>query len=158
MKGNEKVIEVLNEVLKTELTAINQYFLHAKIMEDRGYSRLAPVVRKASIDQMKYAEDIMERILFLEGAPRMDQLFELKIGDTAKTQIENDLALELAAIKLLNNGVNTASSAGDNASRDALEAILKDEEGHLDFLETQIHLIEEMGIDRYLAQQLNKKA
>ena len=157
MKGNEKVIGILNEVLKAELTAINQYFLHAKLMEDRGYRRLAAVVRNASIGQMKYAEDIMERILFLEGAPSMDQLFELKIGDTVKIQIENDLAMELAAVLRLNNGISTAISAGDNSSRDLLESILKAEEEHLDFLETQIHLIEEMGIDRYLAQQLNKE-
>lgn len=154
MKGNEKVIQYLNEVLKAELTAINQYFLHAEMMENWGYQRLASHTRKESIEEMQHAEKLMERILYLDGMPRMNELFQLRIGETVKLQLENDLKLELEAIPRLNAAIATAVEAGDNGSRELFESILTDEEHHVDFLEAQLHMIQEVGYDNYLAQQI----
>ncbi len=154
MKGSEKVIACLNEVLKAELTAINQYFLHAEMMENWGYHRLAELTKKESIDEMKHAEALLERILFLEGVPKMDELFPLRIGQSVKQQLDNDLALELEAIPRLNRSISTATAEGDNGSRELFESILKDEEEHVDFLEAQLHMIREIGIENYLAQQI----
>lgn len=156
MKGHPKVLEYLSEVLKAELTAINQYFLHGEMMEDWGYSDLAKLTKKKSIDDMKQAEALMERILFLEGMPRMDQLFPLRIGESVKQQIENDLALELDAIPLLNNAINEARAQGDNGSSELLKSILADEEKQVDFLEAQLHQIKEIGYDNYLAQWMGE--
>lgn len=154
MKGNQKVIDYLNETLKAELTAISQYFLHAEMMENWGYGRLSHRTKKESIDEMKHAEKLMERILFLDGMPRMHELFPLRIGHNVKTQIENDLALELEAVSRLNKAIPEAVAAGDNGSRELFEAILSDEEEHVDFLEAQLHMIQEMGFERYLAKQM----
>src|SRR5688500_10283284 len=118
MRGNEKVLGYLQEVLKAELTAINQYFLHAEMCENWGYVRLAKYGRKESIDEMKHAEAVLERMLFLDGAPNMSDLFPLKIGQNVKAQLQNDLALELEAIPRLNNAIRAAVEAGDNGSRD----------------------------------------
>ncbi len=157
MRGNEKIIAYLNEVLKAELTAINQYFLHAEMCENWGYEKLANYGRKESIDEMRHAEKCMERILFLDATPTMNELFPLHIGQNVKEQLQNDLNLELEAIPRLNNAIKTAVEVGDNGSRELFEAILVDEEHHVDFLEAQLHMIGEMGYENYLAQQLKKE-
>lgn len=156
MKGDPKVIAVLNEVLKAELTAINQYFLHAEMCENWGYEKLAKKTRVESIEEMTHAEKLMERILYLDGTPNMTDYFKINIGPTVKVQLKNDLDLEYAAVKRLNDGVKLCVAAGDNGSRELLEKILLDEEHHIDYLEAQLHAIEEMGYDNYLAQHLHK--
>ena len=154
MKGNPKVIEVLSQVLKAELTAINQYFLHAEMCENWGYARMAKLVKKESIEEMMHAEILMERILYLDGTPNMSDYFKINIGQTLKEQLQNDLNLEYEAVKRLNNGIQTCVDVKDNGSRELLEKILTDEEHHIDWLEGQLHAIKEMGIENYLAQQL----
>jgi bacterioferritin len=157
MKGDKKVIEFLNEVLKAELTAINQYFLHAEMMNNWGYKRLYKHTRKESIEEMKHAEALMERILFLDATPNMSELFTLRIGHNVKAQIENDLALELEALPRLNKAIAHCVSVGDNASRELFEKILIDEEEHVDFLEAQLSMIKEVGIENYLAAQIHEE-
>jgi bacterioferritin len=154
MKGNEQVLAFLNEVLKAELTAINQYFLHAEMCENWGYGKLASVTRKESIEEMRHAESLMERILYLDGTPTMNELFPLRIGGNVKEQLQNDLQLEYEAVARLNRGVVTCEDAGDNGSRELAVKILQDEEHHVDYLEAQLHVIQEIGIENYLAQQL----
>jgi bacterioferritin len=156
MKGDPKVIDYLQEVLTAELTAINQYFLHAEMMENWGYERLAKITKKESIEEMMHAEKLLHRMLYLDGSPNMSQLFPLRIGQTVKEQLENDLALELEALPRLNKAIAHATSVGDNGSRDLFEKILLDEEHHVDYLEAQLHMIKEMGYDNYLAQQLKE--
>ena len=156
MRGNEKVLEQLSGALKAELTAINQYFLHAKMCENWGYFRLGAYYRKESIEEMVHAEKLMNRILFLDGTPNMTDIGPIKIGKNVKAQLENDLELELAAVKHLNGAIKIATEASDNASRALFEEILDDEEEHVDYLEGQLHAIGEMGIENYLAQQLHK--
>lgn len=154
MRGNEKVIELLNQALKEELTAVSQYFLHAEMSENWGYGRISKVVKKTSIDEMKHAEAIIERILFLEGAPQMSELLPLKIGGTVKEQLENDLALETAAVAMYNAAIKVCAEAGDAGTRALFRKLLADEEGHADWFETQLGLIEQVGLQNYLAQQL----
>ncbi|MGH9628962.1 MAG: bacterioferritin [Bryobacteraceae bacterium] len=154
MRGNDRVIALLNEVLKAELTAINQYFLHSEMCENWGYLRLAALVRKESIEEMLHAEALIERILYLDGTPTMHELLTLRIGKTVKEQIENDLAVEYEAIPRLNNAIKVALEVGDNGSRDLFQKILNDEEEHVDFLEAQLQQIQEVGIQNYLAQQI----
>ncbi|ABF42764.1 bacterioferritin [Candidatus Koribacter versatilis Ellin345] len=154
MKGDPKVIAVLSEVLKAELTAINQYFLHAEMCENWGYERMAKKVRKESIEEMVHAEKCIERILYLDATPNMSDYFKINIGKTMEEQIKNDLELEYAAVKRLNEGMKICEDHHDNGSRDLLEHILTDEEHHIDWLEAQLHAISEMGIQNYLAQQL----
>jgi bacterioferritin len=154
VKGDAKVIAVLNQVLKAELTAINQYFLHSEMCENWGYMRMAKLVKRESIEEMQHAEKLMERILLLDGSPNMADYFKINIGQTLKAQIQNDLNLEYDAVKRLNAGIETCVDAGDNGSRELLEKILTDEEHHIDWLEGQLHAISEMGIENYLAQQL----
>jgi bacterioferritin len=156
MRGNEKVLENLGVALKAELTAINQYFLHAKMNENWGYFRLAQHYRKESIEEMVHAEKLMNRILFLDGTPNMTDIGPIKVGKNVKAQLENDLALELDAVKHLNGAIAHATSVGDNASRALFEEILIDEEEHVDYLEGQLHALAEMGIENYLAQHLHK--
>lgn len=157
MKGDPKVIEYLQEVLTGELTAINQYFLHAEMMENWGYERLAAHTRKESIEEMGHAEKLIERMLYLDGAPSLSTLFPLRIGQNIKAQIENDLQVEYDAVPRLNKAINAAVEAGDNGSRDLFESILKDEEEHVDHLEAQLHMIQEMGYENYLAQHIHKE-
>ena len=154
MKGDPKVINILSQVLKAELTAINQYFLHAEMCENWGYKRMSKLVRKESIEEMQHAEILMERILYLDGTPNMSDYFKINIGQTLKEQLQNDLNLEYDAVKRLNAGIETCVKLGDNGSRELLEKILTDEEHHIDWLEGQLHAIKEMGIENYLAQQL----
>lgn len=156
MKGDKRVIELLNEVLKAELTAINQYFLHAEMCENWGYERLAKLIRKESIEEMTHAEKLIERILYLDGTPNMSDYFKINIGATVEQQFKNDVELEYTAVKRLNNGIPTCVSAGDNGSRELLEKILSDEEHHIDWLEAQLHAIGEIGIANYLTEQLKE--
>jgi bacterioferritin len=155
MKGNSKVIAELNKALREELTAINQYFLHAEMCENWGYHRLSDFIRKQSIGEMKHAETLIERILFLDGSPSMMPL-ELNVGGTVKDMIESDLALEVGAVKMYNESVAIATKEGDNGSRDLFVVLLKDEEEHVDFLEAQMHQIKELGYERYLTQQMGE--
>ena len=154
MKGDPKVIALLNEVLKAELTAINQYFLHAEMCENWGYYKLSKLAKKESIEEMQHAEILMERILYLDGTPNMSDYFKINIGQSVKAQFQNDLALEVDAVKRLNGGIELCVKAGDNGSRDLLSKILNDEEHHIDWLEAQLNTIKEIGIENYLAQQL----
>ncbi|MCL4793918.1 MAG: bacterioferritin [Bryobacteraceae bacterium] len=154
MKGNETVLMYLQETLTAELTAINQYFLHAEMLENWGYERLAKITKKESIEEMTHAEKLLHRMLYLDGSPNMGSLFPLRIGQNVKEQFENDLALELEAIPRLNKAVAAAIEAGDNGSRELFEKILIDEEHHVDYLEAQLHMIQELGYENYLAQQI----
>jgi bacterioferritin len=153
MKGNAKVIAQLNKALREELTAINQYFLHAEMCENWGYHQLSEYIKKQSIGEMKHAETLIERILFLDGSPSMQPL-ELTVGGSVKLMLESDLALELSAVKQYNRAVLVATEEGDNGSRDLFVQLLKDEESHVDWLEAQFHLIKELGYERYLTQQM----
>jgi len=155
LKGNKKVIDHLNEVLRAELTAINQYFLHAEMLNNWGYQKLYQHTRRESIEEMHHAEELMERILFLDGAPIMTETFPLRIGESVKEQFENDLKLEMEALPRLNEAVKAATEARDNGSRDLFEKILLDEEDHVDWLEAQLHMIKEVGIENYLATQIH---
>ncbi|HKU22435.1 MAG TPA: bacterioferritin [Terriglobales bacterium] len=155
MKGDPKVIAVLQQVLKAELTAINQYFLHAEMCENWGYYKLAGLAKKESIEEMGHAEVLIERILYLDGTPNMSDYFKINIGQDVKAQMQNDLQLEYDAVKRLNEGIKLCVAAGDNGSRELLNKILSDEEHHIDWLEGQLHVIDEIGIENYLSQQLN---
>ncbi|HTM10624.1 MAG TPA: bacterioferritin [Verrucomicrobiae bacterium] len=158
MKGDAKVLKVLNEVLKKELTGINQYFLHAKMCKNWGYEVLYENIWKESIGEMKHADDVTERILFLEGTPNMAGYDKILIGSGVKQQLENDLALEHAALEILRPGIKTCLEVSDNVTRELLEHIMVDEEEHIDWLEAQLHKIEEVGYQNYLAQQMYKKS
>ena len=154
MQGNPKVIAELNAALKEELTAINQYFLHAEMCENWKYEKLGAFIKKQSIDEMKHAEILIERILFLDGTPSLTELLHLNVGQNVKEQIESDLKLELNAVAMYNASIKVARDEGDNASRELFERLLKDEESHVDWLEAQLHLIQEIGYERYLSQQI----
>jgi len=156
MKGSAKIIELLNNALTKELTAINQYFIHAKMCENWGFERLAHKVREESIDEMRHADLVISRILFLEGVPNMQRYHKLRVGETVKEQFESDLQLEYAAIAFLNQGIDAARRANDNATEDLFTRILVGEEQHTDWLETQLELIRQVGEQNYLAQQMKK--
>ena len=152
MRGNAKVIEHLNEALREELTAINQYFLHAEMCHNWGYHGLGDYIKKQSIDEMKHAEELIERILFLDATPSMEYL-ALNVGSNVKEQLEADLKLEINAVGMYNKAIQVARDAGDDASREIFTKLLKDEEEHVDWLEAQLHQIKEMGYERYLSNQ-----
>lgn len=152
-----KIIEVLNDVLCAELTAINQYFLHSEMCNDWGYERLHKKIRKESIDEMKHAEQLIERILFLNGLPNVQKLGRIRIGETVEEQLTVDLALEKEAIPRLNEGIKLSTDLGDNGTRSLLEGILESEEGHVDWLEAQIDQIGQIGIENYLSQQVKEE-
>ncbi len=154
MKGNVKLIETLNEILTGELTAINQYFIHAKMCANWGYKRLAHKIREESIEEMKHADDLIERILFLEGVPNMQRLEKVRVGETVLEQLQLDLKLEEVAVPRLNKAIAQAVEAGDNTTRDLLEDILESEEEHVDWLEAQLELIRQVGEQNYLSQQI----
>jgi bacterioferritin len=154
MQGNADVIELLNEVLTAELTAINQYFLDAKMFENWGYSRLAEKFREESIDEMKDADVLMDRILYLEGMPNGQRLGTVRVGETPVEKLQLGLDLEKEAISRLNRGIAQCTEAGDNGSRELLEKILLGEEEHADWLEAQLSLVEQVGEAHYLAQQI----
>ncbi|NRA68003.1 MAG: bacterioferritin [Pseudobacteriovorax sp.] len=155
MKGSVKVIEALNDVLKGELTAINQYFLHARICKDWGYDKIADFVYHESIDEMKHAQVVIDRILFLEGLPNLQDLGHLRIGQTVKEQLENDLQFEVEAIDRLKSAIKVCFDEVDHASREILEKILADEEHHMDWIETQLSLMKDLGETAYLAEQIH---
>ena len=156
MKGNPKVIEQLNRALREELTAINQYFVHAEMCENWGYTKLSRYIKKQSIDEMKHAESLMERILFLDGTPSMEPL-ALTIGKNVKEMIQSDLKLEIDATEMYNEAVRIAFENKDNGTRDLFVDLLKDEEEHVDWLEAQLHQIEEVGYERYLTMQTGEE-
>lgn len=155
VKAGKEVIDALNQVLTAELTAINQYFLHAKMLGDWGYMRLAKYVREESIDEMKHADAVIERILYLNGVPNVQRLGRIRIGETVVEQFKADLALEEEAIPRLNEAINVCNEAGDNGTRALLEKILVDEEHHLDWLEAQLELVRQVGESSYLAEQIH---
>ena len=154
MKGDAAIIDALNEVLSAELTAVNQYFIHAKMCADWGYNSLASHTRTEAIDEMKHAEMMIDRILFLDGVPNMQKYMKVCVGATVKEQFEFDVKLEYEAVDRLNRGIGLCRDKGDNATREILEKLLNDEEAHVDWLETQLHLIDSIGNERYLSQQL----
>ncbi|MBZ5726422.1 MAG: bacterioferritin [Acidobacteriia bacterium] len=156
MKGNPKVIALLNEALKEELTAISQYFLHSEMCENWHYDRLGSYIKKQSIDEMKHAEALVERILFLDGAPNLTELLHLTVGQNVKDQLESDLKLEINAVAMYNRAIKVTRDEGDNASRELFERLLHDEEEHVDWLEAQVHQMKEIGYERYLSQQIRE--
>lgn len=155
MRGKETVIAQLNEALRSELTAIVQYIVHSEMCHNWGYHPLGGYIKKQAIDEMKHAEGLIERILFLEGTPRVDVMPAPAIGGTVKAQFENDLAAEREAVRQYNAAVAVCSQAGDNATRALFEKMVADEETHTDFLEAQLSLIREIGFENYLAQQIH---
>lgn len=157
MKGNPQVVEALNRALTAELTAINQYFLHAKMCANWGYQQLAKKHREESIDEMRHADKLIERILFLEGVPEIARYDVIRIGQDVREQLENDLAAERGAIQLYNESLAKCNAAGDAGSRDLFEQLIADEEGHLNWLEIQLRLIEAVGLDNYLQQQMGNQ-
>ena len=153
MRGNDKVIAQLQTALREELTAINQYFLHAEMCHNWGYHKLGAYIRKQSIDEMKHAEKLIERLLFLDASPKMEYL-DLKVGGTVKAQLEADLKLEVNAVAMYNKAIQVSREAGDDASRNLFSILLKDEEEHVDWLEAQLHQIKELGYEQYLSNQV----
>ena len=154
MQSTPEIIELLNEVLTAELTAINEYFIHAKMQENWGFLRLASTTRDESIDEMKHAERIIDRILYLEGVPNLQRLGSVRVGETVTEQFRLDLELEYAAIERFNRGIVLAREADDNGTREMLEELLVSEEEHTDWLETQLSRIDGIGEQNYLSQQL----
>ena len=152
MRGDKRVLEFLNEQLSAELTAINQYFLHAKMQENFGWLKLARHTRAESIDEMRHAEVLTDRILFLDGLPNYQRLFPLRIGQTITQMLESDMAVEVEAVDRLRRGIEYLRGVADITSAKLFEAILADEEGHIDYLETQLGLVETLGEQLYLSQ------
>jgi bacterioferritin len=157
VKGNEKIVKQLNARLADELAAINQYMVHSEMCADWGYEKLHEAVEKRAIDEMKHAESLIARILFLDGTPTVSELSPIKIGADVEKQLKNDLAGELQAVKDYNADIALAVEVGDNGTRELLEGILEDEEEHVDWLEAQLDQIEQMGIQNYLALQLGEE-
>jgi bacterioferritin len=156
VKGNDTIIELLNEVLTAEITAVNQYWLHARMCQNWGLERLWSKIRAEAIDEMKHADQLVERILYLEGLPNLQRLGNVKVGENVKEIFEVDLALEHVALDRLNKGINTCRELNDSGTRELLEHILVSEEEHTDWLETQLDLIERIGIEHYLAQHVHE--
>lgn len=154
MKGDSKVIDLLNEVLTGELTTINQYFLHGRMCKNWGYEYLGEKIYKESIDEMKHADQLIERVLFLDGLPNVQRLGKVMIGNTVPEILKNDLGAEMLAIPLLNRGIQLCRDAGDNGSEHLLTKILVSEEEHVDWLEAQLELIKQIGEANYLSQQI----
>ncbi|MBI2829437.1 MAG: bacterioferritin [Acidobacteria bacterium] len=152
MRGNDEVIAELNQALREELRAINQYFIHAEMAHNWGYHKLGSYIRKQSIDEMKHAEQLIERILFLEGTPKMEYL-DLVIGGNVREQIEADLKLEVNAVAMYNKAIQVSHDADDDQSRELFSKLLEDEEEHVEWLEAQLHQIKEMGFELYLSLQ-----
>jgi len=154
MRGHDQVIAMLNDVLTAELTAINQYFIHARMCENWGYERLWKKVREESIGEMRHADRLIERILYLDGVPNMQKLGKVNVGQTVPEQLRLDLEVEKTAIKMLNEGIELARGLGDNGSRELLEDILQGEEKHSNWIEAQLTLIQQAGEGNYLAEQI----
>ena len=156
MRGHEQIISLLNEVLTAELTAINQYFIHARMCENWGYQRLWKKIRDESMGEMKHADELIARILYLEGVPNLQRLGKVNVGQTVAEQLRLDLELEKAAIQMLNAGIEQARSLGDNGTRELLEHMLEGEEEHANWIESQQALIAQVGEGNYLAQQIKE--
>ena len=156
MKGNQEVIEVLQDVLSAELTAINQYFIHARMCQNWRYLGLADHIHKESIGEMKHAQALIDRILYFDGVPNMQKYMKINVGATVKEMHAVDLELEKDAVDRLNKGIELARAKGDNGTRALLEEILTSEEEHIDWIEAQLHQIKEIGIENYLAQQVDE--
>jgi bacterioferritin len=157
MKGPDQVVTLLNEVLTAELTAINQYFIHARMCENWGYERLWKKVRAESIGEMRHADRLIERILYLEGVPNVQRLGKVNVGQTVPEQLRLDLELEREAVRALNAGIELCRSLADNGSRELLEDILKSEEDHINWIEAQLELIQQVGEAHYLSQQIREE-
>jgi len=155
MKGDKKVITALNDALSEELSAVNQYFLHAEMCENWGFEKVAGIIKKTALDEMKHAEALIERILFLEGIPNMTKYMPLLIGKTVPETLQNNLKLELGAIKSYNKSIKIACEANDSGSAELFKKHLLDEEGHADLFETQLDVIEKVGLQNYLAHSAN---
>lgn len=154
MKGQQEIIDKLNELLAEELTAINQYFLHAEMCGDWGYEKLHEQIEARSIQEMKHAEKLMERILFLEGRPIVSELKKITIGDSVEKMLKNDWQAERDAIQMYNDAVALSTQLGDNGTKLLVESTLSDEEGHIDWIEEQLDQIEQMGLQHYLNKQV----
>jgi bacterioferritin len=157
MKGDARILDMLNEVLTGELTAINQYFLHGKMLLNWGYDHLGKKVTAESVDEMKHADKLVERVLFLDGLPNLQRLGKLTVGTTPIEILGNDLALELQTVPRLNKGIQLARDVGDNGTEELLSGILVDSEGHVDWLESQIELVKQVGEAHYLSQQIREE-
>ena len=153
MKGQKEIIALLNQVLKNELTAINQYFLHSRMFRNFGFSRLAELEHKESMDEMKHADQLIERILFLEGLPNLQDIGKLRLGEDVPEMLRADLALEMDGLPLLREAIASCEAQADFVTRDLLQGILTSEEEHVDWLETQLGLLERLGLENY--QQTN---
>ena len=156
MQGDARVLELLNEQLTSELTAINQYFLHAKMQENWGYNKLAAYTRKESIEEMTHAERLTDRILFLEGLPNYQRLLALRVGQTVREQFESDMAIEIEVVDRLRPAIAYCEEVGDHTSKRLFEEILADEEHHIDYIETNLSLIERLGLELYTAQLVDQ--
>ena len=157
MKGHDDIIDVLNDVLTGELTAVNQYFIHHKMCENWGYLRLSSHLRHESIDEMRHADDLISRILYLEGIPNLQRLYKVNVGETVPEQLKLDLELEKVAIDRLQKGIEKSVALSDAGSRALLERILVAEEEHVDWIEAQLDQIDQMGLQNYLSQQVKKE-
>ena len=155
MRSDPEILAALNDILTSELTAINQYFIHFRMLENWGYPRLAKRKREESIEEMKHADRVIARLLFLDGTPNMQRLSPVRVGEEPVEMHKVDLALEMEAVERLNKGIALATQKGDGGTRELLESILVDEESSVDWLETQLHLIQDLGRERYLAEQLH---
>jgi bacterioferritin len=158
MQGDPRIIDLLNQVLRKELTGINQYFIHSRMCKNWGYAVLAKHGYDESIDEMKHADTIIERVLFLDGVPNLSDYDPILIGADVRQQLANDLSLEMAALQVLRPGVQLCLEVGDHASRELLEHIVEDEERHVDWIEAQLHKIQEVGYQGYLAQQIYERS
>jgi bacterioferritin len=156
MKGHDQVVSLLNDVLTAELTAINQYFIHGRMCENWGYKRLWKRLREESIGEMRHPDQLIERILYLEGIPNVQRLGKVTVGQTVPEQLRLDLELERTAVAALNAGIELCRGLGDNGSRELLEGILHGEEDHIDWIEEQVELIRQVGEAHYLAQQIRE--
>ena len=156
MRGDAEVISLLNDQLTSELTAINQYFLHAKMQQNWGLTKLAAYTRSESIDEMRHAEKITDRILFLEGLPNYQRLFTLRVGQTVREQLEADLSIEVSVVERLRPGVKMCRDKGDITTANLLEEVLADEEHHIDYIETNLELMDKLGEQLYLAQLVDQ--
>jgi len=154
MKGNPEIIELLNEILTAELTAINQYFVHAKMLKNWGLTKIGDQVYAESIDEMKHADELVDRILYLEGLPNLQRYNKVSVGETPTEQFKLDLEMEYAALQRFNAGIAKCRELGDNGTREMLERMLVSEEKHVDWLETQLDLISRLGESSYLAEQM----
>jgi bacterioferritin len=157
MKGSDEVIQVLQDVLCAELTAVNQYFIHARLCQNWRYMRLAEFIKKESVEEMRHAQKVIDRILYFEGTPNMQKYMKINVGHGVAEQLNFDLELEYQAVARLNKGIEVARAQADNGTRALLEEILKDEEEHVDWLEAQLYQVKEMGIENYLTQQIEEE-